>query len=78
MTNDLFERLAQDEVPPLPEQFDSEVHTRLNRVLLATHVAEFLLAAAPFTVVRFARAFVELLVYTATGKANVDRRDRRV
>jgi len=77
MTNDLFEQLAQNEVPPLPEQFDNEVHTRLNRVLLATHLAEFLLASAPFALARFARGFVDLIVYTATGKVDVDRRDGR-
>ncbi|MBX3414065.1 MAG: hypothetical protein KF708_15365 [Pirellulales bacterium] len=76
MTNDMFERLADVEVPPLPEQFDEEVHTRVNRVLLVTHVAEFFLAGAPFALARFARALVGLIVFTVTGKADVDRPDR--
>lgn len=76
MTNDLFERLAGSEVPPLPEKFDNEVHTRLNRVLLATHVTEFFLASAPFALARFARAFVGLIAFTITGKVDVDRHDR--
>lgn len=76
MTNDLFEQLAAVEVPPVPEQFDDEVHSRVNRVLLATHVAELFLASAPFAVARFARAFVGLIAFTVTGKVDVDRHDR--
>jgi hypothetical protein len=76
MTNDLFERLAPGAVPPLPEQFDDEVHTRLNRVLLVTHVAELFLASAPYALARFARAVVGLIGFTVTGKVDVDRHDR--
>lgn len=65
---DLFEQLADREVPPVPENLDREVHRRVNKVLLGLHVAEFVFKVSTFALAHFGRAVLELLIFTFTGR----------
>lgn len=47
MSQDLFEQLAARDVPPPPEQFNRQLHGRLNMVLSGVHLLEFVCRAAP-------------------------------
>jgi hypothetical protein len=68
MTQDLFELLAEPEVPPVPEALNRGIHRRLNKALLGLHVVEFVLKASTFALTHFARAVLELLIYTFSGR----------
>lgn len=68
MTDDLFEQLADAEVPSLPERFDRQVHERLNRVLVAQHAAELLGGALPAAGAELLRALAAAAWYTLTGR----------
>lgn len=69
MSHDLFEQLAETDVPPVPQRLESDVHERLNRRLLSLHVAEVLLRTLPFAVAHFAAALGHLVLLTLTGKS---------
>lgn len=78
MTDDPLARLATHDVPPLPEDFDSRVHERVNDALLGTHLVELVLRAAPWALFELARAGVGALLFTLTGSyPSDDRRKRR-
>jgi hypothetical protein len=47
MSTDLFEKLAELPVPPVPERLRGEVHKRLNAVLTVGHVVDFAASALP-------------------------------
>ena len=68
MAQDLFEQLADIEVPPLPENFDHGVHQRVNRILLAAHLVELAVKACTWTCVHFAVALGELVIFTLSGR----------
>lgn len=69
MQHDLFEQLAQTDVPPVPEQLEIALHERLNRRLLSLHVADVLLRALPLAVMHFAAAVGHLVRLTVTGRS---------
>jgi hypothetical protein len=70
MATDLFERLAELEVPPPPEaeQFDRQLHERLNRLLVVRQITDLVASGLPFALLHFARALVGLLTLTLTGR----------
>jgi hypothetical protein len=68
MATDLFERLADLPVPPPPETFNTALHQRLNRRLLASHLADFALHGFGFAVWHFAQAVGGLMRLTLTGQ----------
>jgi hypothetical protein len=68
MVSDLFEQLTFTEVPPLPAEFDRDVHQRLNRRLLAVHFVELGLRGLPIALMHFAKALVGLMVLTLSGR----------
>lgn len=72
MSIDLFERLAEQEVPPVPQTLSGGVHRRLNRALAVLHVVEFVLCALPYAMVHFGRAVWGLLVHSISGRYPVD------
>jgi len=78
MTNDLLERLAESEIPPLPADFDREVHDRVNDALMFAHFAEFGLRVLPYALVHMAQALIGLLTLTLSGRfpADASTRDR--
>jgi hypothetical protein len=76
MAGDLFERLADEEVPPMPDNFDRDVHQRLNRALLVIHFAELVTKAFAFAAIHFLAATWGLLIFTLSGRFGPDRRDQ--
>jgi hypothetical protein len=76
MSVDLFEQLAKQEVPPVPENLSSRVHERLNRALLVLQVTEFLVRVLPYCAFLFARAVVAMITFTASGRYPVERSSR--
>jgi hypothetical protein len=68
MSIDLFEQLAEQEVPPVPQTLSRGVHRRLNRALLVLHVVEFVLCALPYALVHFGRAVRGLFVQSISGR----------
>jgi hypothetical protein len=78
MALDLFDKLAELDVPPPPARFDQQLHERVNRSLLIGQLLDFVVGAAPWALAQFARAFVGLVILTLTGryesKANRKRR----
>jgi hypothetical protein len=76
MSSDLFDQLAEQEVPPVPQNLSGGVHRRLNRVLVVVHVFEFVLCVLPYCVWHFSRAVIGLVVQTVSGRFPDDRAPR--
>lgn len=79
MATDLFERLAELEVPPPPEaeQFDRQLHQRVNRSLVTAQFTDLVVGGLPFAVLHFARALVGLLAFTITGRYDSKTKNKR-
>jgi hypothetical protein len=73
---DLFEQLADRDVPPPPVDFDRRLHGRLNKHLLALHVAEFALRVVPYGMAVLGRAVLGFVSVTLTGRHQADRTKR--
>jgi hypothetical protein len=73
---DLFEQLAEREVPPPPVDFDRRLHRRLNKYLVALHLVEFVLRVLPYGFAHLGRAVIGFMHMTLTGRHEVDRRTR--
>jgi hypothetical protein len=71
--HDLFEQLADVEVPPLPENFEHGLHDRVNNILLLSHVVEFACKACGYACGHFAAALWELMIFTLSGRFRVVR-----
>lgn len=78
MTNDLLEQLAQSEIPPVPADFDRDVHERVNDALTLGHIAEFGLRVLPYAFVHMAQALIGFISLTLSGRfpASESTRDR--
>lgn len=70
MTTDIWEQLAEREVPAPPPKLEREVHRRLNKALLVMHLADLFLRGMAFGVGHFAQAVAHLLARTFTGRPN--------
>jgi hypothetical protein len=68
MAPDMFDRLAELEVPPPPVQFDTQLHERVNRSLLIAQFVDLAVKGVPWALVQFLRATVGALVFTITGR----------
>ncbi|MDG2206366.1 MAG: hypothetical protein P8K78_00525 [Pirellulales bacterium] len=68
MATDLFDHLAEENVPELPGQFDQEVHSRLNRTLLTFQLFEIFINTFPWFLKYFGSAVVGAIFFTVTGK----------
>jgi hypothetical protein len=68
MASDLFERLADLPVPPVPPAFDRSVHERINKRLVVGQFLDVATRGFAFAIVHFARALAELLKVSVTGK----------
>ena len=77
MDFDLFEKLAEKDVPPVPVDFDRQVHVRVNDSLLGVHITEFLCQVVPYALGHFLQATIGLLVLTLCGGFPHDRGDRK-
>jgi hypothetical protein len=67
MATDLWEQLAESEVPAPPREFDRQFHERLNKALLAVQLSDLYLKGMFFAVGHFALAVLHLLTLTVTG-----------
>lgn len=70
MPADLFDRLAEMNVPPPPPTsaaFDRGLHDRLNQSLTTQHVVDLGLHALPAAAMEMFRAVAGFLVLTITG-----------
>jgi hypothetical protein len=76
MSFDLFEQLAERDIPPVPADFDRQVHTRLNDSLLGVHLTEFVFQVVPYAFWHFSQATIGLFVLTLSGGFPHDRSDR--
>jgi hypothetical protein len=70
----LFEELAENEIPPLPTDFGQRVHQRVNRALVALQILDLLWRGLPLAFVLFGRAAIGFLAYTLTGKFPVEKK----
>lgn len=70
----LFEELAEQEIPPLPADFGQAVHQRVNRSLVALQILDLLWRGLPLAFLLFGRAVIGLLAFTFTGKFPVEKR----
>ena len=84
MATDLFDHLAEENVPEPPGQFDQEVHSRLNRTLLTFQLFEIFIRTFPCFLKYFGAAVAGAICFTATGryhktniKANEDNPSRK-
>jgi hypothetical protein len=68
MSNELLAQLAEVEVPPPPPQFDTELHTKLNRSLAMQQLFDFAFSAIPLAALELARAVIAMLTVTVSGK----------
>ncbi|MBX9789777.1 MAG: hypothetical protein K2Y37_12740 [Pirellulales bacterium] len=75
MSVDLLDRLGETEVPPVPTDFESQLHDRVNNGLLAAQMADFIVRAMPAVFVEFSKALLYLLAISLTGREPP--RDRR-
>ena len=73
MSLDLFDQLADQEVPPVPENLSRGVHRRLNRALVILHLVEFGLCVLPYCLLTFSRAVIGFFVQTISGRFPDDR-----
>jgi len=76
MKFDIFEQLAEHDVPPVPVDFDRQIHHRVNDSLLGVHVLEFVFQVIPYAVMHFGQAVIGLLAVTLSGGFPRDRGDR--
>ena len=77
MASNLFDRLAELEVPPPPAQFDTQLHEKVNRSLVSSHLVDLFLRGFPWALGHFAKAFVGLLEFTVTGRYDASTNKRK-
>jgi hypothetical protein len=68
MATDLFEKLADLPVPPVPEAFDRSLHDRINTRLLMGQFLDLGMRGTGFALVHFARALLGFFKLTVAGK----------
>ena len=64
----VFSPLAVSDVPPVPEELETNVHRRLNTVLIISHLVEFAIHAIPETLGYFLRSVGHWMAFSITGK----------
>ncbi len=77
MATNLFERLAEMDVPPPPAQFDNQLHDRVNRSLVTWQLVDLLVRGMPWALGHFARAMIGALAFTLTGRYETKPNDQR-
>ena len=67
MATDLFDHLAEEDIPELPGRFDQEFHDRLNRTLLTFQLFEIFIRTLPWFLKHFGSAIAGAICFTMTG-----------
>ena len=69
MASNLFEQLAELEVPPPPAQFDTQLHDRVNRSLVAHAIGRpGLCSGLPWAWCTLPGPWWDLIAFTVTGR----------
>jgi hypothetical protein len=76
MGTDFLERLAEQEIPPLPESFEQRVHERVNYSLVMLHVLDLAVRGMPWAMLQFGRAVVGLVMMSLSGRFEPPPRER--
>ena len=76
METDFLDRLAEHEVPPLPESFERQVHERVNHALVVLHVLDLAVRGLPWAMLCFGRAVIGLVMMTLSGRFESPPRER--
>ena len=71
----LLQQLAERDVPPMPESFDSQVQQRLNAALLATQLFDFAWRVLPQAFLTFLGSVVYFVLFSVTGRMRDETRD---
>ena len=69
MGKNLFDELAEMEVPPAPAELTRDVHRRLNSRLLAAHLVDFALRALPYAWLHFSAALFGAAKYSLENES---------
>jgi len=77
MSPNLFDRLAELDVPPPPVQFDQQLHQRVNRSLVVGQLVDLLVGAFPWAAGHFAKALLGAILFTVTGRYETDTKQQR-
>jgi hypothetical protein len=75
MATNLFEQLAQSEIPPPPPEFDRQLHERVNRTLIVTQLIDLALSAMPWAMLQLGRALLGIVTFSLTGHYGSKRDD---
>lgn len=67
MANNLFDQLAEVEVPSPPENFETQVHDRLNGRLLLGQLMDLAVRGLPFVFLHMTQAIFSAIRFTLTG-----------
>lgn len=65
---ELIRQLAVAEVPPIPDDIDAAVRSRLNRILQAHHWISFVTAVIPLVIATMLNPIGHLLIQTISGR----------
>ncbi len=68
MTQNLLDQLADVEIPPPPDNFDRNVHERLNGRLLLMHTFEFATSVFLYAIITFAQALFAAATFSLSGQ----------
>ena len=64
MNKNLFDELAEFDIPPPPAGLGRDVHRRLNGRLLAAHLADLVLRALPYAWLHYSAALFGAAAYS--------------
>ena len=76
MATDFLERLAEQEIPPLPDSFEQRVHERVNYSLVVLHVLDLAERGMPWAMLCFGRAVIGLVMMSLSGRFESPPRER--
>ena len=68
MAKGMLESLAERDVPPVPVDLNRQVHERVNRALLVSHLLDLTFGGLPYLAVHFCRSIGHFLKFTFTGR----------
>jgi hypothetical protein len=66
--DDILQQLAEEDVPPVPAEFDVRVHERVNSTLLLIQILEFTGSMLPRAMFAMLRSVLHLLLVTIFGQ----------
>lgn len=77
MSQDLLSRLSETDVPPIPEEFDAEIHQRVNQRLVVSHVLDFAVEGLGYALLAWLEAVAATVGHMFSGQFQSSDRRRR-